>query len=84
LESGWKARLLAQIHDHDAAIGIIMLAIVITLGLRRRAVGVYGQLYPGPVTLDSPTFLFFSSPNLVDDEGRKHGAASVSRAGQTQ
>jgi MYXO-CTERM domain-containing protein len=68
----------AQVDDDDAALGIVLLVFV-ALGLRRRPVRIDRQLDAGSVTLDTATFLFFSSPNLVDDEGRKHGPASLSR-----
>lgn len=68
----------AEVQDDDPAFGIVLL-VVLTLGLRSRTVGVYRQLDPWLIPLDAPTLFFFSSPNLVDDEGRKHGAASLSR-----
>jgi len=62
----------AEVYDDDAAVGIVLL-----FGVGRRArsgpVGVDRQLDPRSVTLDAATFRFFSSPDLVDDEGRKHG-----------
>jgi hypothetical protein len=70
----------AEVDDDDAALGVV-LGVVVALGLRGGPIGVHGELHAGPVTLDTATFLFFSSPDLVDDEGRKHLAASLSRRG---
>jgi hypothetical protein len=62
----------AEIKNDDAPIGVVRL-ILFALGPRGGVVGVNRQLDTRPITLDTPTLLFFSSPNLVDDEGRKHG-----------
>jgi hypothetical protein len=63
----------AEVDDDDAPVGVVRLVVIVALRPRRGTVGVYRKLDPRPVALDTPTFLFFSSPNLVDDEGRKHG-----------
>jgi hypothetical protein len=63
----------AEVDDDYAAVGIVLL-VFFALGLWCGTIGVDRQLDPGSVTLDTPTFRFFSSPDLVDDEGRKHGS----------
>jgi hypothetical protein len=68
----------AEVDDDYAALGIVLLVFV-AMGLGSGPISVDRQLDSRPVSLDSATFLFFSSPDLVDDEGRKHGAASVWR-----
>jgi hypothetical protein len=68
----------AEVENGDAPLGIVWLA-VFAFWLGCGTVGVYRQLDPRAIALDTETFRFFSSPNLVDDEGRKHGAASLSR-----
>jgi hypothetical protein len=62
----------AEIQDDDAALRVVLLVLV-ALRLGRGAIGIDRQLDSRSVAVDTPTFLFFSSPNLVDDEGRKHG-----------
>jgi len=70
----------AEVDDDDPALGIVLL-FVFARRAWSRPVRIDRKLDPRLVTLDTTTLLFFSSPNLVDDEGRKHGAASLSRCG---
>jgi len=77
---GDEEKTSAEVDDDDPALGIVLL-FVVTPRLGGGTVRVYGELDARSVALDTTTFLFFSSPNLVDDEGRKHGAASFSRCG---
>jgi hypothetical protein len=68
----------AEVYDDDPALGIVLL-VYVAVGLGRGTVSVHGQLHPGLFPVDTSTLFFFSPPNLVDDEGRKHRAASLSR-----
>jgi hypothetical protein len=63
----------AEVENDNPAVGIVLL-LVIALWLGRWTIGVDGQLNARPISLDTAAFLFLSSPNLVDDEGRKHAA----------
>jgi hypothetical protein len=61
----------AEVENHDAPFGVIRL-VIFALGLGRGTIGIDRELDPRPIAVDAATFLFFSSPDLVDDEGRKH------------
>jgi hypothetical protein len=74
----------AEVENHDASFRIVPL-VILALRLGRWAVGVDGQLDTGLVALDTPTLFLFSSPDLVDDEGRKHGGGlAFARSGPVQ
>jgi hypothetical protein len=58
----------AEVEDHDAAVR----GVVVSLGLRRRTIGVHREFEARMFLLSPTTLLVLSTPDLFDDERREH------------